>query len=117
MNKHTKLRAYEWLIIALGLVICFVSISLRHISEIGSYAVVAITTITLIVYFTCTIYLKNVKASKLQAEQAERHIDALRESEERFRSAFAHAAGMGLVASDGRWIQVNKSLCEMLGYS
>jgi diguanylate cyclase (GGDEF)-like protein/PAS domain S-box-containing protein len=24
---------------------------------------------------------------------------------------------MGLVASDGRWIQVNKSLCEMLGYS
>ena len=28
-----------------------------------------------------------------------------------------HAAGMGLVAPDGRWIQVNRSLCEMLGYS
>ena len=64
-----------------------------------------------------TVYLKNLEASKLQAEQAERHVDALRESEERFRSAFHHAAGMGLVAPDGRWIQVNKSLCEMLGYS
>jgi diguanylate cyclase (GGDEF)-like protein/PAS domain S-box-containing protein len=61
--------------------------------------------------------LKNIEASKLQAEQAERHIDALRESEQRFRSAFDHASGMGLVAPNGRWIQVNKSLCDMLGFS
>ena len=119
MNKHIKLRAYEWLIIALGLVICLVSISLLlRTTEIDAWflllTVIAITPIILIVYF---IYLKNIEATKLQAEKAERHVDALRESEERFRSAFAHAAGMGLVATDGRWIQVNKSLCEMLGYS
>ena len=122
MNKHIKLRAYEWLIIALGLVICIVSISRLDVSKIdGRFllltAVSVITPIILIVYFTYTVYLKNIKASKLQAERAERHVDALRESEERFRSAFTHAAGMGLVAPDGRWIQVNKSLCEMLGYS
>jgi len=44
--------------------------------------------------------------------------EALRESEERFRSAFDHAAiGMALVGLDGRWLRVNPALCEILGYS
>lgn len=43
---------------------------------------------------------------------------ALRQSEERFRDAFDTAPiGMALVATDGRWLEVNDSLCEMLGYS
>jgi PAS domain S-box-containing protein len=43
--------------------------------------------------------------------------DALRESEERFRTAFESAAiGMGLVALDGRWLRVNQSLCQIVGY-
>lgn len=43
---------------------------------------------------------------------------ALRESEERFHSAFENAAiGMALVSSEGHWLQVNRSLCEMVGYS
>jgi PAS domain S-box-containing protein len=44
--------------------------------------------------------------------------DALRESETRFRSAFDDAAiGMALVGLDGRWLQVNHSVCEILGYA
>ena len=41
----------------------------------------------------------------------------LRRSEERSRAAFdASACGMALTAPDGRWLRVNRSLCEMLGY-
>ena len=44
--------------------------------------------------------------------------EALRESEQRFGSAFRDAAiGMALVGTDGRFLQVNRSLCEILGYS
>lgn len=43
---------------------------------------------------------------------------ALKESEERFRRAFEDAGiGMALVGLDGRWLQVNRSFCLMLGYS
>ena len=40
----------------------------------------------------------------------------LRESERRFRAAFESAPiGMGLSSADGRWIEVNNALCDMLG--
>lgn len=42
---------------------------------------------------------------------------SLRQSEERFRNAFDTAAiGMALVSIEGRWLEVNDALCEMLGY-
>lgn len=42
----------------------------------------------------------------------------LRESEEKFRRAFEDAAiGKALASPDGKFIQVNRSLCEFLGYS
>jgi PAS domain S-box/diguanylate cyclase (GGDEF) domain len=40
------------------------------------------------------------------------------ESEERFRNAMEYSAiGMALVGTEGQWLQVNKSLCQFLGYS
>jgi diguanylate cyclase (GGDEF)-like protein/PAS domain S-box-containing protein len=87
------------------------------IDKIGFYGFLATTPIIVIVHLTYWTYMKNVEASKAQAEQAERHMAEMQKSEERFRSAFDHAAGMALVAADGRWIKVNRSLCEMLGYT
>lgn len=43
---------------------------------------------------------------------------ALRESEERFRLAFEKAAiGMAIVSPTGKWLKVNASLCDIVGYS
>jgi two-component system, sensor histidine kinase and response regulator len=43
---------------------------------------------------------------------------ALAEAEERFRRAFDGAPiGMAMVAIDGRWLRVNRALCELTGYS
>jgi len=42
----------------------------------------------------------------------------LRLSEKRFSTAFEYAPiGLGLVSPEGRWIKVNQSLCNLLGYS
>jgi diguanylate cyclase (GGDEF)-like protein/PAS domain S-box-containing protein len=44
--------------------------------------------------------------------------DALREARDRIGSVFDHAPiGMAVVSLEGRYLQVNRSLCEMLGYS
>lgn len=44
--------------------------------------------------------------------------EALRDSEERFRSAFDHASiGMALIGLDECWLKVNSALSDMLGYS
>jgi diguanylate cyclase (GGDEF)-like protein/PAS domain S-box-containing protein len=44
--------------------------------------------------------------------------DALREMRDRFRSIFDHAPiGVAMVSLEGRYMQVNSSLCEILGYT
>jgi len=48
----------------------------------------------------------------------ERKTRALKESEERFRSAFDHAPiGVALITLDGRWLRINRALCDISGYS
>ena len=43
--------------------------------------------------------------------------EKLRESEDKFRSAFDYAAiGMALVSPTGKFIKVNSALCQLLGY-
>jgi PAS domain S-box-containing protein len=43
--------------------------------------------------------------------------EVLRESEERFRATFEHAAiGAAQVGIDGRWLRVNRRLAEIVGY-
>ncbi|MDT5268997.1 MAG: hypothetical protein QOH49_1183 [Acidobacteriota bacterium] len=99
-------------------------IIVKLVDKFGIYAFLATAPIVIVVYFTYCTYLKNVEASTKQAELArqhalevQQHMQALRESEERFRSAFDNATiGMGVVALDGRWLQVNWSLCEIVGY-
>lgn len=57
----------------------------------------------------------NIMTMVMYAFRAERkHIT---ESEERFRNAMEYSAiGMALVGTEGQWLQVNKALCQFLGY-
>ena len=44
--------------------------------------------------------------------------DAMRESEELFFGAFEHAPiGVALVSPEGKWLKVNRALCDLVGYS
>ncbi len=46
------------------------------------------------------------------------HRRRLERSEERFRATFEQAAvGIAHVALDGRWLRVNRTLCEIVGYT
>jgi two-component system, cell cycle sensor histidine kinase and response regulator CckA len=59
-----------------------------------------------------------VVAAVRDVTERKRDEESLLESEERFRSAFDYAAiGMALVGLDGSWLQVNRALCELVGYS
>lgn len=104
----------------------------RLMEEVGIYSLAAVTPIIVIVYLTYKTYLKNVEASATQVELGKQHVEelnqfigeqerikkALAESEEHFRNAFDYAAiGMALVAPEGDWLRVNRSFCEIVGYS
>ena len=111
---------------------CAAGIIARFIGNIGFFAFSATIPIIAILYFTYWTYMKNVEASAAQAEQARRHVEelnrhiaeqeriskALRETEARFRNAFDYAAiGMALVSPQGAWLRVNRSLCNLIGFT
>ena len=85
------------------------AIIIKSTGALGPYAFGISLPIILIIYFTYRIYRKNI-------DSAERFAREIQEREEYFRSAFDNAAGMGILSSDGRWLQVNGSLCDLLGY-
>jgi diguanylate cyclase (GGDEF)-like protein/PAS domain S-box-containing protein len=99
-------------------------ILLKLIHYIGFGVFVGSIPVIVILYMTYRMYLKNVEISFSQAEQAKEHAEilekqsmALRESEERFRSAFNYAPiGIALVSPTGTWLKVNHALCQILGY-
>lgn len=58
-----------------------------------------------------SITSRNILIARIKS----RHLQA---SEETFRSAMEYASiGMALVDLDGSWLKVNKSLCDLLGYT
>ncbi len=104
----------------------------RLTEELGLYSLIATAPIIVIVYLTYKTYLKNVENSANQVELGKQHVEelnrfiaeqerikkALVESEEHFRNAFDYAAiGMALVSAEGNWLRVNRSFCEIVGFS
>src|SRR5215468_2775958 len=50
--------------------------------------------------------------------ESQKSVKAIRDSEARFRAIFENAAvGIARVAPDGRWLEVNQRLCDIVGYT
>lgn len=72
----------------------------------GEFSLLVVTAVVL--YFMTREHLLNVRRSQRE----------LRESEERFRTAFLQAP-VGIVITDleGRWLRVNEAFCRMVGHA
>lgn len=71
---------------------------------------------TILSFFLIGVYRKSTK-HKLAQIQTQNLLSKSKQNEHEFSSAFKYASiGMALVSKDGKWLRVNKSLCELLGY-
>ncbi|MFH1791728.1 MAG: PAS domain S-box protein [Candidatus Omnitrophota bacterium] len=64
------------------------------------------------------IFFLYMRPGAVRSKGAARELEMLRESEERFRGAFETSAiGIALVSPEGKWLKVNNTLCEIVGYT
>lgn len=83
----------------------------------GTELGVALIAVASMVVFTAVVWLsaRSLHDADLERGEAE---ERLREAEARFRSSFRDAAiGMAIAGTDGRWLQADRALCEIVGYS
>lgn len=93
--------------------------------SLGFGMIIAAFPVIYLIFLSYKMYLSNLDISLRQAEQAEQYANileerssALRESEQRFRSAFDYAPiGIALVSPSGDWLKVNRALSSILGYT
>jgi diguanylate cyclase (GGDEF)-like protein/PAS domain S-box-containing protein len=95
-------RYYLWTSVTFFVGAAAAGLVAYYAGEISLLSLAIVAPIIGLVYFTYQTYLRN--------------LDALQESEARFRSSFDYATvGMALVSPKGQWLQVNQSLSELLG--
>lgn len=115
---RTWTKYYVWMFIpffASGSVALFAA---NAIQTSGLYAFLIILPIIGIIYFSYHTQQGKLQAVTDQAEQAEKHLNEMKQSEERFRSAFSNAPiGIGIISKENKWLQANDSLCGIFGFT
>ena len=122
---ETWMRKYIWTFLTYLIGAACAGLLVQLSDYVGYGIIIATFPVIFFLFLSYRMYLRNIEISMRQAEQAEEYAeilekksDALRKSEERFRSAFHHAPiGIALVSSEGKWLKVNHALTEILGYS
>src|SRR5205085_1949747 len=111
-------RAYGWTFLTYFTFASAAGMLAKLIGIVGFYPAIAATAVVAMAHYAYCSYLKDARTSVAQVRQFEQRVATLQESEELFRSACDYAAiGMALVSTKGRWLQVNRSLCDILGYT
>lgn len=119
---------FVWIAVILSVLLSLLLSQLIHGHLVWEYPFAAtsisVTVASLLIYLMQR--LRNLEQALAEqaghrvqdANERERTEAALRESQERFSSAFRDAAiGMALAGTDGRWLQVNPALCALVGYT
>jgi diguanylate cyclase (GGDEF)-like protein/PAS domain S-box-containing protein len=115
---RARARGFVWTFAAYAVVNAAAFIIAKLAGLGGFYSALVCALACAFVHYALGVYLRGVHDSVVHTRQIERRVAVLEESEELFRSAFDYAAiGMALVSANGHWLQVNRSLCEILGYS
>jgi diguanylate cyclase (GGDEF)-like protein/PAS domain S-box-containing protein len=89
----------------------------KLVAALGVSAFIIALPIVGIIFATYRTYRRNIHEAEEHAKEQERVSKHLMLREEHFRNAFDHAAGMALISPIGHWLQVNRALCQMLGYT
>ena len=88
------------------------------IENYGFSSLLAAGPLVAIIFAACHFYFRQADERTRAAESQAKYLRELEESEQRFRSAFNDASiGMALVSPDGQWLQVNRALVRILGYT
>ena len=100
---HTSFGGFEFSVLSAAAPIIAALLAMLHVYFRHAEAEAAIQT-------------ERVRAAEMAAAESARHLAELRESEDRFQSAFTHAAvGMMLVSTEGSIVQANAALARLLG--
>jgi diguanylate cyclase (GGDEF)-like protein/PAS domain S-box-containing protein len=109
---------YAWMVLAYLASGSIALLLANFISRWSFNAFLAGLPIIGIIYLSYRNYQRQLEATQQQMTEAQLHLREMAESEERFRAAFGEAPiGMALASQDGRWLQVNRSLRELFGYT
>lgn len=122
--RHQKSFALVWKEHYFWMFVPFLSsgsaalISAGMIHQFGFVSFLIMLPIVGIIYYTYQSHREKLEAVTEQIKLSETHLVEMKESEERFRSAFSNAPiGIALISNEGKWIQVNESFCSIFGYS
>ena len=119
---HTWSKYYLWASITYLTGASAAGITAKVIDEVGFYALIVVTPIIAIVFFTYRTYLKNIEAmaAAAKAEQAERHVEELNHyitEQERIREQFSQLEKMSALGelASGVAHDFNNTLAGILG--
>ncbi len=97
---------------------CAASLAAKLLSYVGVNVFVYAAPVAALGCGAWDVYRSNKQLRGSDARAHAASVSEGHENEERFRSAFDYAAiGMALVSAEGRWLQVNRSLCRLLDYT